>query len=483
MSTNLCIPITALTMEEALGDMSKASELADMIELRLDYLKDFDLERLLSHRKKPVIVTYRPERQGGRYIGSEESRIAVLQKACDCGADFVDVEYDCIERLRKGGSKLIVSYHNFDEIPSNLSDIYRRMADSFADIVKVAVAVRKVVDNARIFDILKDKVKPTVALGMGEKGAPSRILAGKFGGLLTYGSLSEGKESAPGQISAEKLVNFYRMRDINPRTKLFGVLGNPVYHSVSPHLFNELFTRSGFNGVYLFFEVDDVTEFISVMRKYDIGGFSVTIPHKEAALRAVDEADSLAMKAGAINTVVARGDRLLGFNTDIEAAVSSIEEALGDNLRNRQVLLIGAGGAARGIAVGLKEKGAEITILNRTVARAQRLAEEVGARWGPLESIGKLDYEILVNSTSVGMKPREGESPVPGQHLRKGSVVFDAVYTPVWTRLLKEARAAGAKVVSGLEMFIRQAARQYELWTGRETSLDLVREILNENFR
>jgi len=482
MSTNLCIPITASRMEEALGDMSKASELGDMIELRLDYIEDFDLERLLSQKKKPVIVTYRPERQGGRYVGPEERRIAVLQKACDLGADFVDVEYDCVEKLRKGGTRLIISYHNFDGIPGDLDDIYRRMAGSFADIVKVTVAVRNAVDNARIFDILKEKVKPTIALGMGEKGAPSRILAGKFGGLVTYGSLSEGKESAPGQISAKELVNFYRIREINPRTKLFGVVGKPVYHSVSPCLFNALFARRGFDGVYLFFEVDDVTEFISVMRRYDIGGFSVTIPHKQAALGAVDEADSLAMKSEAVNTIVGRGDRLLGFNTDIEAAVSSIEEALDDNLRGRKVLLIGAGGAARGIAVGLKEKGAEITILNRTVSRAQRLAERVGARWGGLESIGKLDYEILINSTSVGMKPHEDESPVPRRCLRKGTVVFDAVYTPVWTRLLKEAQGAGAKVVSGLEMFIRQAARQFELWTGRETPLELVREILKERF-
>jgi len=446
--------------------MWKASGAADVIELRLDYIRDFDLKKLLSSKKRPVIVTCRPKRQGGLYDGPEEKRLAVLQDAMRAGADYVDVEYDCIDRLQKTGDcKLIVSYHNFDGAPDDLSDIYWRMSSSFADIVKVAVQVTDVLDNAVLFDILMHAAKPTIALGMSEGGVPSRVLAPKFGGFLTYASLAEGKESAPGQVTAQELIDFYKFRRINADTKIYGVVGKPVYHSVSPYLFNSLFAETGHKGVYLFFEVEDVGRFVSVMRRYDIGGFSVTIPHKEKALDAVDEVAGAARDIGALNTIAKKDDTLYGFNTDMEAAVCAIEDGLGGKLSGKRVLLLGAGGAARAVCYGLKRAGARLTILNRTVSRGRQLAERAGCAWGPLERAGEVDYDILVNCTSTGMSPKTDESPVPAEFLREGTLVFDAVYTPVETRLLREARAAGAKTVSGLEMFIRQAALQFEIWT------------------
>jgi 3-dehydroquinate dehydratase/shikimate dehydrogenase len=318
---------------------------------------------------------------------------------------------------------------------------------------------------------------------MGEYGHISRILTRKFGGLLTFASLKKGKESAPGQLTVDELSNIYHFKKINRETKLYGVIGNPVSHSMSPVIHNSSFMEKGLNSVYVPMKVLDIETFIKDFRKMDFHGFSVTIPHKESILPLLDDIDPVAGKIGAINTVVNQDGKLTGHNTDCMAAVKGLEGGLeGEKrtLKDKKVAIIGAGGAARAIAFGLKEKGCDITIYNRTLERAKRLSNDVGCKFSRFEEISELNTDILINSTSIGMFPNIEESPVPKDVLKDDMVVFDAVYNPIETRLLKDAKERGCHTVNGLTMFINQAAEQFRLWTGIEPSGKLMENVVKD---
>lgn len=484
--TLLCVPITAETGEAAILDMYKAEEVADIVELRLDYIHELDLGRLLAHKPLPVIATCRPVSERGRFSGEESSRLSLLRDACRLGADFVDIELEAWSHFKaQGKSKRIISYHNFKETPANLEDIVKRLDSADADIIKIATMAGSISDNLAIFDLLKKSQRPMIALCMGEDGLISRILAPKFGSFLTFASLSEGQESAPGQIPAAQLKSLYRFDEINEETEIYGVIGNPIAHSMSPAIHNAAFDRLGLNKVYLPFKVEDVVKFVESFKAIGVKGYSVTIPHKEGVLAALDEVDELAQKIGAVNTVLEREGRLFGYNTDSSAAIFSLEPALGESpegtaLSGKRVVVLGAGGAARAVVFALSEKGAKVTILNRTVERAKRLAQEVGAKWGPLSDISKMKMDVLVNATSVGMYPEVDETPVSKEIFRPGLVVFDMVYNPLETRLLREAKEAGCECITGLEMFVEQAKEQFELWTGKDAPTDLMRQVVLE---
>lgn len=481
----LCIPITAANTKDALRDMQLASELVDLLELRLDYIKDPDLETLIGKKPRPIIATCRPQREGGKFTGSEEERLAILEKAIDLGAEYVDIEHDSAIAgfVEKAGAKIIVSYHNFSETPSDaeLREIYQRLTDTGAHVVKIVTFAREITDNLRIFKLLEDANRLTIAFCMGELGQISRILAPKYGSFLSFASLGEGKESAAGQLSARELLDVYNFNQINRSTEIYGLIGNPVGHSLGPLLHNACFRKENINAVYLLFKVEDLPSFIDGFRSIGVLGYSVTIPHKEAILPLLDELDPLAGSIGAVNTVVNKDGRLVGYNTDATAAVRVIEEGLaekGDVLDGKRVTIVGAGGAARAVAFGLQQKCAEITIVNRTESRAESLARELGCRCGKFKGLSRLEADILVNCTSVGMHPKTNETPVPKKALRAGMWVFDAVYNPPQTRLLREAAARGCRVLSGVRMFVLQAAQQFELWTGRPAPLGLMEEVL-----
>ncbi len=315
---------------------------------------------------------------------------------------------------------------------------------------------------------------------MGEYGHISRILTRKFGGLLTFASLRKGKESAPGQLTIDELSSIYHFKKTNKETKLYGVVGNPVSHSISPVIHNSSFIEKGLNSVYVPMKVLDIETFIKDFRKMDFQGLSVTIPHKESILPFLDDIDYVAGKIGAINTVVNQDGRLTGHNTDCMAAVKGLEDGMEGNksaLKGKKVAIIGAGGAARAIAFGLKEKGCDITIYNRTLERAKRLSDDVGCKFRRFEEISELNTDILINSTSIGMFPNVDESPVPKNVLKKGMVVFDAIYNPIETKLLKDAKGSECHTVNGLTMFINQAAEQFRLWTGIEPSVELMKNV------
>jgi len=318
---------------------------------------------------------------------------------------------------------------------------------------------------------------------MGELGHISRILTSRFGGFLTFASLEIGKESAPGQLTVDELSKIYHFNDINKETKLYGIIGNPVSHSISPAIHNAAFKEKGLNNVYVPLKIANICTFMKECRKIDFQGFSITIPHKESVLPFLDDVDHTARKIGAINTIANQNGKLIGYNTDCMAAVMGLECSLkesNDTLNNKKVSIIGAGGAARAIAFGLKEKGCNITIYNRTLERAEKLSHDVKCRFESLEAIHNLDSDILINTTSIGMFPNVDQTPVSKNILKDGMVVFDAVYNPMETRLLRDAKEKGCHTVNGLSMFINQAAEQFKLWTNIDPPAELMSNVVKE---
>jgi 3-dehydroquinate dehydratase/shikimate dehydrogenase len=499
----ICIPIVSRTEREIEADMASAAGLADVVELRMDYAPAADLRQLLEKRTGPVIVTNRPAREGGAFSGPEDERLALLQRAVDLGAEYVDVEWDSVGRIRRGPlarrsfseggrTKLIVSRHDFQRTPDDLVRMHADIVRSGADIAKIACLARDLSDNLRIFELLRSAKHPTIALCMGELGLISRILGRKFGNVLTYASLRAGSESAPGQITAAELHDLYRYKKIGRSTAIYGVIANPVAHSMSPAIHNAAFEETGLDAVYVPLKVEtDPVAFVKAFRSLDVQGYSVTLPHKEAILPAMDEVDDLARRIGALNTVANRNGRLLGTNTDVTAAVTALEEALsGDPARRKpanrsplsgkRVLLIGAGGAARAVAFGLVARGAKVTVANRTHERAVRLAQELGCDSCALSELGSYQADVLINTTSVGMRPNVEETPAPASILRKNTVVFDAVYNPPETRLIREAKAAGCRTITGIAWFVNQAAAQFELWTGKSAPREVMERVIRK---
>jgi 3-dehydroquinate dehydratase/shikimate dehydrogenase len=411
----------------------------------------------------------------------------------------VDIEHDSIQHISRGTehhapagkTKLIVSYHNFRETPKDLTDIYKKLSQSGADIVKIVTHANNITDNVRIYQLLQQSQMTLISFCMGELGIISRILYKRFGSYLTFASIRTGKESAPGQISIHELLNTYQAQKQDKHSAIYGLIGNPVSHSISPIIHNTLFKELNFNGIYVPFKVDNIGDFMKEFRGLDVKGYSVTIPHKESVVNYLDAIDPIAKKIGAVNTIVNKGGQLVGFNTDCEAAIKVLEgvnqvcsggertfaPTKDVHLRGKKVTLIGAGGVARAIAFGLKERQAQITIINRNYGRAQLLATDVGCLVSKFDATQSLDTDILINATPVGMFPKINETPIDKDKLRSSMIVFDTIYNPIETKLLKEAKAQGCKTINGLSMFVHQAAAQFKLWTGQMPSVEMIERI------
>ncbi|MHC4606185.1 MAG: type I 3-dehydroquinate dehydratase [Planctomycetota bacterium] len=468
----LCAVIPAGTNDEALASLRRAQEAgADIAELRLDYTKDPDLPRLLGNRPLPVIVTVRPKWEGGRYEGPEPHRVGLLEDACLHGADWIDVEFQAYKDFNRRQAKLILSYHDFEGVPDGLEATLAKMRTLEPDLVKVAVRVTGTADVLRLVRLQREAPAPTVLIPMGEPGEPARILYRRFGGFMTYAALAEGEGTAPGQMTVGELTGRYRVKKIDDETRVFGVVGNPVGHSQGPRLFNRVFAELGLNACYVRLPLDDPALFRAMLDAFEVEGASVTVPHKRAAL---DVADEVARSIGAVNTVTRKGGKLIGTNTDAPGAL----DAIGGGLKGKEALVVGAGGAARALAWGLKSAGAKVTVANRTPERAEELAGALGLKSVPLADVGKLRPQVVVNATTVGMAPDVDAMPPVGDLLGPDVLVFDAVYTPRETRLLKEAHAKGARTVDGVSFFLKQAERQFGAWFGGTFPEETVREFL-----
>lgn len=472
---------------------------ADVVELRLDYIgRSINLKRLLAERPCPVVITCRRREDGGRWDKTEEERLVILRTAIAAGVDFVDLEEDIADKIpRYGSTKRIVSLHNFDETPDDLEGIHKRLAALDADVVKIATMANSFTDSIRMLRLAEKVDVPTIAICMGDLGHITRVMALKNGAPFTYTVSSSGRKIAPGQIKVDDMIKYYRPKEIDDKTQLFGVVADPVAHSLSPQLHNAAFQDAELNCRYLPFRIppDELPLFLQWCKETEVTGLSVTIPHKETMLALMDEVESGAKGIGAINTVAIRGMNGAGYNTDYRSAMDCLEEALKtqrtignvnedlreeDLFRGRGALILGAGGAARAIAFGLRQRGALVTIASRTDERSEKLASDIGGRFLAWNARYDTKPGILVNCTPIGMHPDVDSSPYDEEKLHEEMIVFDTVYNPEKTVLVKKAKEAGCFVINGLDMFVRQAAYQFKLFTGIEPNVKLMRKVVKD---
>ncbi len=470
-----------------------AQQGAELVEMRLDYIgRHINLKRLLAERYCPVVVTCRRKEDGGRWEKTEEERLMLLRSAIASGVDFVDLEDDIAESIpRYGSTKRIVSMHNFEHTPDDLEGIHARLAAMDADVVKIATMATSFADCIRMLRLVQSATVPTIGLCMGDMGVVTRILGLRYGSPFTFTTISSERKIAPGQITFETMRDVYRPQQIDENTRLFGVVADPVAHSLSPQIHNAAFHHNGLNCRYLPFRIvsEELPLFLEWCKQSGVEGLSVTIPHKETMVGLMDEAESASQGIGAINTVSIQPPLASGYNTDYRAAMDCLTEAVKtqaisrnqsirdeDLFRGRGVLLLGAGGVARAIGYGLRQRGADVVIASRTQARAEDLARAIGGRaitWGQRHD---LRVGILVNCTPIGMHPDIDSSPYLADKLHSDAIVFDTVYTPEQTLFIKDAKAKGCFVINGLDMFVRQAAYQYKLFTGLEPPSRLMRD-------
>ncbi|MCE5325039.1 MAG: shikimate dehydrogenase [Planctomycetaceae bacterium] len=499
-ATRLICCLTSPNVRQMRQDMETAAARgADTVECRLDYLDrlpdDAQLNRLLKDPPAQVIVTCRPRREGGQYEGDEYQRLRVLCRSANLGAT-IDVERDVpvAEALAvvsaSPQSQIIRSHHDFASVPANLDALVAEMERSAGTVTKIVFMASRPEDAFRPLDLVRSRSRDMIALAMGDAGVVSRILGRKFGAYGTFTTLSDTGTTAPGQVSIDVMRNLYRWQSINDRTAVYGVIGCPIAHSMSPAIHNAAFEAAAVNAVYLPLlvqsGVDNFNRFMDALLArpwLDWRGLSVTIPHKEHALAYVgaSRCEALATIIGAINTItIDRGGQLSGRNTDYAAAIDALCNAMAirrEDLLDRTVAVLGAGGVARAVVAALTHYGARVTVFNRTHSRAAALADEFLCKSRDWDCVESLDAQIVINCTSIGMHPRVDESPL-GRIPAGVEVVFDTIYNPIETKLLTFARAAGCTTVSGVDMFVNQAVAQFETWTGIRAPRDIMRSVV-----
>ena len=496
-----------------------ATDDTDYIELRLDSLSEEEfsramsdsaalLRRIIAESPRTVILTLRDYEQGGKREIHETDRarfwkqsLSLLHTGKFPPENLADIELDLLERFFNESSTsdevlfdsrfVICSHHDFKRVPADLSRIYERARGTKARIIKIAAQTNDAIDCLPLVHLLdrahRDKQEIT-AIAMGEAGSWLRVLAAAWGEFLTYAALDKEHRTAPGQITSEELVSLYRIHQLDAQAEITGIIGSPVVHSLSPHIHNHAFAALKFNFVYLSFLVRDLTAFLRRMVhprtreiEWRLRGLSVTAPHKEAIIPHLDYVDETAGEIGAVNTVRIEEDRLCGYNTDANAALVPLGNAI--KLRGARIAIIGAGGAARALLWSLKREGAHVTLFARNIERARNVALKFGAQITDLNGARLDNFDLVINTTPLGTRGQnENETPVNAHQLQGAHLVYDLVYNPEETRFLREARKAGCARIErgGLTMLIAQAAEQFKLWTGEDAPIDVMRRAAKE---
>ena len=476
----VCLAVSGDTVEDLLATAESMARDNPFIEFRLDYLKQPPaalpkIHRFLeTHQYITAVGTCRRADNGGKFKGSLAAQLEVLTRAGASGCQMVDLELqsalktkpEAVARLRSRVA-LILSFHDF-RATRNLEETLEKMLKIPADFYKIVTTATTLSDNVAMMKFLQTHSgqHALVGLCMGEQGVISRVLGVRAGSAFTFGAVdpSAGLQTAPGQISARDLRVIYRIDQVDAATRIYGVAGDPIEHSLSPVIMNTALRRENVNGVYVPLHAKTLKDLMHCVREIPLHGLSVTMPYKQAILAHLDNTDAHTAKIGACNTVV-RGQegKLYGFNTDVAGVIRPLEQRL--VIDKAKVLVLGAGGAARAAVFGLKERGAEVWVLNRTSAKGQKLARQAKAHSIKRADLRKVDFDVIINATPVGMGNTR-DCPLKDQEIQ-ARVVFDMVYDPVETHLLQVARAKGIAVIPGVEMFVQQAARQFEIWTGK----------------
>ena len=485
----LCVTVARTRHKHTIQEhLDVAAQGAKLVELRLDYIaRSVELARVLKNRPTAVVVTCRRKEDGGRWEKSEEDRLMLLRQSIAMGVEYIDLEEDTAAKIpRYGKTKRIISYHNFEGVPTNLEEIHARLAKLDADIVKIAVQAQSFEDSARVIELMRNAKIPTIGIAMGDYGSMTRILGTRYGAPFTFCVFNLDRRVAPGQLSYNDMKNIYRVDSITDKTKIFGVVADPVAHSYSPMLHNSAFQANELDCRYLPFRVaaNDIEPFVRWCQREGVGGLSVTIPHKQSVLPLLTQAEAAAQGIGACNTIVISGEDRIGYNTDYRAAMECIGYGLSklyeepNPFEGRSALLLGSGGVSRAIGWGLAQRRVRVAISSRNSESAERLARELGGRAVAWEERHSVQPSILVNGTPIGMFPEMDVTPFRKENLDQRTLVFDTVYNPEQTLLIRQAKSIGCPVITGLSMFVRQAAYQYRLFTGKEPPIEAMTKAL-----
>lgn len=485
----LCISICAKSSEELFEKIVRAEELADVIEVRFDCLDPhvrLDIAKRISATGKNFILTFRSAEQGGR----QDLEVAERKEFWNAvPADkWADIEPDLIENVDiRGFEKLICSYHASSNSSTSIRQIFALLADTKADVLKIAVPTDSAVDSIAVWNLIEDAKaanKEIIPIGMGEAGKWTRILGPAHGAFLSFASVDNEAETAPGQLTAHDLQNVFRTKELDQNTEIFGIVAGDTSYSVSPWMQNAAFKAAGMNRVFVPLQTINIDEFLIRMVKAEtrevqlnFQGFSVTNPHKRSVIKALDGVDEAAAKIGAVNTINVENGRLIGYNTDAPGFVAPLKKVLG-SVKGARVAIAGAGGAARACAYALKQEGAAVSIFARSYKKANDLADSLGVKAGAMNnSFRPGTIDILVNATPIGTKgSREEQAAIATSAQLNGlKLVYDLVYNPIETPLIREARRAGVPAIGGVDMLIAQGARQFEIWTGEKPQINVMK--------
>lgn len=476
----ICVAITGSTPAEMMQNAEQIVRENHFVEFRLDYLPNPvailpKLKQFLYERGEvTAIATCRRASTGGKFKGTIPAELEILEKAAQSGCHLIDIELQTAEhtkpaqmkKLRSFGAALIISHHDF-EGTKNLDATFDRILPYQPEFVKIVATAKTLSDNVTMMRFLEKRRDEAniIGISMGEQGTISRVLGLRSGSVFTFAAAHAGEETGPGQIEARTLRETWRIDQIDASTKVYGVAGNPVRHSLSPLMHNMAFRRETVNGVFLPLQTARLSDLLTLTREVPLHGLAITMPFKTDIIKHLAKTDALSEKIGACNTVVRSQDgKLYGFNTDVAAVIRPLERRL--PLRGAKVLVLGAGGAGRAAVFGLVEKGAEVFIWNRTAETAKKLARQAKAKIIRREQIVKTNFDVIINTTPVGMRGVKPLSLLEPKELNT-RLVFDLVYNPIDTPLIRMAREKGLPVITGVEMFVHQGARQFEIWTGK----------------